>query len=128
MVRVFAIDDNAEFLKALEYMLKLEPSLAVLDGSSWDHGLGQAAELQPDLVLMDVVSPFWRGVEAIRRVKALPHGPRVIVLSLYDQIEYRRAVITAGADGFLSKFRVSTQLTSMIRQLFFHSGEIMRPE
>ena len=118
-VRVFTIDDNEEFLRAIEFLLKLDPRLCVLNGARWDqNGLGRAARLQADLVLMDVAAPIRRGVDAIRQVKALPHAPHVIVLTLNDQADYRRASISAGADGFISKSQVGRQLPPMIRSLF----------
>ncbi len=116
---VLPIDDSDDFLKALKYLFELDPRFELAAGTHCgNEGYCEAARQQSDVVLMDLVLPISAGTAAIRAVKALPHSPRVIVLTLHDQDEYRRAALAAGADGFIAKADSGSMLTDLIRSFF----------
>ena len=60
-------------------------------------------ELRPDVVVMDIRMPRMDGVEATRRIVALPQAPKVLALTTFDLDEYVYGSILAGASGFLLK-------------------------
>ena len=62
-------------------------------------------ELKPDVVLMDIRMPELDGLEATRRMLALPNAPRVIVLTTFDMNEYVYEAMKSGASGFLLRTR-----------------------
>jgi DNA-binding NarL/FixJ family response regulator len=72
---------------------------------------------RPDLVLMNLVLPDVSGLEVTRRLAAAPWAPRIVLMSLDDEPEYRRAVRAAGADGLVLKQDVGTELLPLIRSL-----------
>ena len=72
---------------------------------------------RPDLLLMNLVLPDMSGLEVTRRLAAVPWTPRIVVMSLHDEPEYRRAVQAAGADGFVLKQDLGTKLLPLIRSL-----------
>jgi DNA-binding NarL/FixJ family response regulator len=80
-------------------------------------GVSAAAQLRPDVVLMDVRMPRMDGVEATRRVVAAagPDGPRVLVLTTFDLDEYVVEALRAGASGFLLKDVPAEDLVEAIR-------------
>jgi DNA-binding NarL/FixJ family response regulator len=85
-------------------------------------GIVKSSRLQPDLVLMDMVMPGMNGIEATRRIKALKQPPRVVILSLHDNSEYRTAASAMGSDGYISKAEFTERLVPFLRTLFPAGG------
>ena len=120
-VRVLLVDDSLLFTQTVEEHLRLvrNPSFEVVGRARNGHeAVRSVAELKPDLVLLDLVMPGTNGLEATRRIKALPGAPRVVVLTFYDLPSYRQAAQDAQADGFVSKAEFVGKLIPFIRDLF----------
>ena len=102
-VRVLVVDDQALVRGGFSMILSAEADLAVV-GEAVDgvEATRLAAELQPDVVLMDVRMPRMDGIEATRRITAAGRA-RVLVLTTFDLDEYVWEAIVAGASGFLLK-------------------------
>ena len=117
-IRVLLVDDSPEFLKLATQFLatvqEIDPVGVALTGQD---ALVLAVGLQPDLILMDLVMPEMNGLDATRQIKAMPDPPIVIVLTGHDTSEYRSAAATAGADGFVYKPELFTELPSLVRRL-----------
>ncbi|MET7732029.1 response regulator transcription factor [Streptomyces sp. NPDC005402] len=75
----------------------------------------KAAELRPDVILMDVRMPGMDGIEATRRIVAAGGRSRVLVLTTFDLDEYVHAALRAGASGFLLKDARPEELLAGIR-------------
>ncbi|GGN32199.1 response regulator [Streptomyces fuscichromogenes] len=75
----------------------------------------KAAELRPDVVLMDVRMPGMDGIEATRQIVAAGERSRVLVLTTFDLDEYVHAALRAGASGFLLKDAHAEELLAGIR-------------
>jgi DNA-binding NarL/FixJ family response regulator len=116
--RILLVDDSAEFLVSLERFLATIPGLKVVGKAvSGQEALQYVPGLQPNLVLMDLVMPGMNGLEATRKVKALPNAPHVIIMSLHDLANYRMAAESVGADGFISKSEFGERLLPLIHKL-----------
>jgi DNA-binding NarL/FixJ family response regulator len=77
-----------------------------------------AAEREhPDIILMDVLMPEMGGIEAVGLIKKKYPEIKIIMLSTYDEDEYIRAAIMAGASGYLLKAISPTELITVIRAL-----------
>jgi two-component system response regulator NreC len=99
--------------------LKTDPRIEIVGRAYSGRGaLEQVPVLKPDLVLMDLTMPEMNGLEATRALKAQPDGPRVIILTLHDNPEYRAAAEAVRADGFVTKTELDLQLLPMINRLF----------
>jgi DNA-binding NarL/FixJ family response regulator len=100
---VLVVDDQALVRGGFAMILEAEPDLAVV-GEAVDgvEATRLAAELAPDVVLMDVRMPRMDGIEATRRITAAGRA-RVLVLTTFDLDEYVYDAIRAGASGFLLK-------------------------
>ena len=85
-----------------------------------------AEELKPDVVLMDIRMPELDGLEATRRVLALPHAPRVLVLTTFDMNEYVYEAMKSGASGFLLKDTRPEALIEAVRTVA-HGDALLAP-
>ena len=124
-VRTFLVDDSPEFLDAAARFLATDPQIEIVGHAlSGRNAIEAVARLRPDLVLMDVAMPEMNGFAATRHIKGQPNPPRIIVLTLYDNDEYRVQAQAAGADGFVAKSEFGTQLLPLIHRLVESGGPI----
>ena len=123
-VRVLLADDQELVRDGFATILDLQDDLEVV-GSVGDGvaAVSAARSLTPDVVLMDVRMPVMDGIEATRRVLALPSAPKVLVLTTFDLDEYVYAALLAGASGFLLKDTPRAGLIAAVRAVA--SGDVL---
>lgn len=113
------VDDNSDFLAAAQLYLSTYPGVEVkATANSGEEALNLSKQLSVDLVIMDLSMPGMGGLEATRRIKAIPRAPKVIVATLENAGPYEEAARIAGADGFVSKAEFSAQMIPLITALF----------
>ena len=118
-LRILLVDDSAEFLESAARFLTMRKDLNLVGSANSGHdAIAQALELKPDLVLIDLAMPGMNGLEATRLLKARAEAPRVVIMTLHDNAEYREAAREAAADGFIAKSAIGSQLFPMIASLF----------
>jgi two-component system nitrate/nitrite response regulator NarL len=114
-IRVLIADDHRLFVEALEATLAGDDRLAIV-GHAPDGGeaVRLAAELRPDVVLMDISMPGMDGIEAAQAIHEANPGARVLMLtgsnSRTDVDRARRA----GAAGYVTKDRIAAELIDAI--------------
>jgi DNA-binding NarL/FixJ family response regulator len=115
-IRVVLVDDQPLLRTGFRMILHATDDVLVV-GEAADGGAAvtQVAELEPDVVLMDIRMPGMDGVEATRRIVASGSTSRVLILTTFDLDEYAFAGLRAGASGFLLKDVPPAELTSAIR-------------
>jgi DNA-binding NarL/FixJ family response regulator len=103
-IRVLIVDDHPVVREGLHLMLETSPDFEVAgDAADGHEALRAAAELHPDVVLMDLRLPGMNGAEATRRIAAIDPRPAVVVLTTYDEDALVLEAVFAGAIGFLRK-------------------------
>lgn len=114
VIRVLVADDHPVVRSGLIGMLALEPDLEVV-GEAGDgaQAVALAAELRPDLVLMDLRMPVLDGAEATARLA--PQGVPVLILTTYETDTDILRAVEAGATGYLLKDTPREQLVAGVR-------------
>ncbi|OXM50781.1 DNA-binding response regulator [Amycolatopsis thailandensis] len=114
-IRVVIADDQALVRTGLRMILDNADDIDVV-GEAGDgaEAIGLVADLDPDVVLMDIRMPEMDGVEATAAIAAA-HRARVLVLTTFDLDEYVYAALQAGASGFLLKDALAPDLLSGVR-------------
>ncbi|WP_067829027.1 response regulator [Actinomadura kijaniata] len=114
---VVIADDHPVVRAGLRALLAGEPGIAVLaEAGTGEDAVRQAGLVRPDLVLMDLrLGEGIDGVEATRRILALPDPPRVLVLTTYDSDADIARAIDVGASGYLLKAGPPEELFQGVR-------------
>ncbi|MGQ0838340.1 response regulator [Actinokineospora sp.] len=114
-VRLLLVDDHPVVRAGLRDMLSMEPGIDVVgECADGEDAVRMAAELRPDLVLMDLRMPGTDGVAATARITAAGTA-KVLVLTTYDSDSDILRAIEAGATGYLLKDTPLRQLTEAVR-------------
>lgn len=119
-ISVLLVDDNAAFLNILTRFLQEHCQNEVVVGGTAGGGeeaLDKAQALRPQVILLDLAMPDLPGLEAIPRLRRLLPDVGIIALTLHDTNGYLEAALAAGADAFVSKFTLDTDLLPAIRQV-----------
>ena len=104
VVRVLLVDDQAPFLRAMTSVVEETAGFEVVgEAFSGEESILAAAELMPDLVLMDVNLPGMDGLEATRRMLARQSPPAVLLLSTHDEDAGAHFVAECGAVAYVTK-------------------------
>ena len=114
------VDDNPTFLRILKSYLDenyLEEVLVVGTASDGNEALAKATELRPDVILLDLAMPGLTGLNAIPHLRRLMPEVGIIVLTVLSTNGYREAAISAGADDFVPKANLNTDLLPAIRRV-----------
>ncbi|MEV3860065.1 response regulator transcription factor [Streptomyces sp. NPDC050095] len=102
--RVVVVDDQTVVREGIVMLLGLLPGLEVVgSGGDGEEALALVAQLDPDVVLMDLRMPRCDGVEATRRIRAEYPGTQVVILTTYADDESLFPALKAGARGYLTK-------------------------
>jgi NarL family two-component system response regulator LiaR len=123
-IRVLIVDDHQVVREGLRNFLELQDDMEVAgEAGDGEEGVALAAELRPDVVLMDLVMPKLGGVEAMRLLRQRVPGTRVIVLTSFIDEEHLLPAMRAGAAGYLLKNVQPQELARAIRAAY--AGEAL---
>ncbi|MFB7862133.1 MULTISPECIES: response regulator [unclassified Streptomyces] len=101
---------------ALRVILDAEPDLEVVgEAATGAEAVSVVRELRPDVVLMDVRMPEIDGIQATRRILSGPEGPRIVVVTTFENDAYVYDALRVGAAGFLLKRAAPEELVSAVR-------------
>ncbi|MCX4815054.1 response regulator transcription factor [Streptomyces sp. NBC_01239] len=116
MTTVLIVDDQPLQRLGFRMLLEATPDTEVVgEAGHGGEAVRMAAELRPDVILMDVRMPGMDGIEATRRVVAAGDRSRVLILTTFDLDEYAHEALRAGASGFLLKDAHPEELLAGIR-------------
>lgn len=115
------VDDHAVVRQGLRSFLEVQPDMEVVgEAATGPEAVDEVSRLAPDVVLMDLVMPGGDGVNAIRTLREVAPGVRVLVLSSYLDDPAVFGAVQAGAAGYLVKDVQPEALANAIRQV--HQG------
>ncbi|MFI6707073.1 response regulator [Nonomuraea sp. NPDC050478] len=116
MIRVLIADDQGMVRTGFTVFLSSQPDIVVVgEAADGREAIERAAELAPDVVLMDVRMPVMDGLEATRRLCSPGSRSKVLILTTFDLDDYVYEALRAGASGFLLKDASAAQLAEAVR-------------
>lgn len=116
MIKVLLVDDHRILREGLKSLLKNSLDIEVVgEASDGREAVAKAAQLRPDVVLMDLVMPVMNGIEASQRILADYPSTAVLILSSSQDRANVTAALKAGAKGYLGKECILAELEKGIR-------------
>src|SRR5450756_1285654 len=128
-IRVLLVDDHPLFRAGVRQRLcEQDPDLEVVgEAGNSREAQEMVALLSPDVVLMDIAMGDENDIEATRAIKRKAPAVAVIILSLYNAVQYIEAAVEAGAAGYLLKTVQGPELAAAVRSA--HEGDtVLSPE
>lgn len=121
-IKLLVIDDDAAVTDLLTLLLKSQ-GFEVFATNNSAEGLGMIREVQPDLVILDLMMPEMDGWEVCRSVRQFSQVP-IIILSALNDPSMIASVLDAGADDYLTKPTPSRVLVAHINRLTKRNGTL----
>jgi len=117
-VRVVLCDDHGVVRSGLRLILEAADGIAVVgQAATGTEAIAMAAEVRPDVMVMDVGLPDISGIDATAHVLHASPGTRVLILTVHDDVAYLRGSFDAGAAGYLLKEAADVELVAAVRQV-----------
>jgi DNA-binding NarL/FixJ family response regulator len=122
-IKVFLADDHAIIRDGLRALLEAKPGISVVgDASDGKQVLSQVNELQPDVVVMDILMPEINGIEATQKILETSPQVRVIILSMLGTADHVFRALRAGVRGFLLKESAGREVVDAVEAVY--SGDM----
>jgi DNA-binding NarL/FixJ family response regulator len=110
-IRILVADDFEVWRRQVLLLLQARPQWQVIaEASDGSEAVHKAADLKPDLILLDIGLPKLNGIEAARRIRQLSPGSKIIFLSQNNDRDILRAALSAGALGYVPKTDAGSEL------------------
>lgn len=115
-LRVLVVEDHPLFRKGVVSLLAAEPDLEPAGvACSGEEAVAMAAQLQPNVVLMDLQLPAMSGIEATRAIISASPATKILVLTLFEDEESVLLALRAGARGYVLKDAEEADLLGAVR-------------
>jgi len=121
-IKVLLADDHTILREGIRALLENEPDMEVIAEAEDGHqAVKLAAQMKPDVILMDVAMPRLNGLEATLQIKKVFCDAKILILTMHDNEEYIRKALASGAMGYILKDADASELLGAIRAV--HRGE-----
>lgn len=120
--RVLVVDDHQLIRAGVRSILAGTPKLFNVCGeaSNGQEGVEKAEELKPDVVILDISMAVMDGLEAARRIRGLLPAAKIVMLSMHSSKQMADKAIQLGADAFVQKASVASDLIGTLTGLVLH--------
>ncbi len=126
-IRVVLIDDHSKVHLAIAALLTMLDDIElVAQGSSGQEAVDLCTDFQPDIVLMDVIMPGMNGIDATRDILAQHPNIKIVALSGFQDEDSVKAMLAAGAVGYVLKTSSAQEIASAIRSAYAGSSILSR--
>lgn len=117
-ITVLLVDDHALVRRGFRRMLEDDETLSVVgEASDGAEGVKLAAQLKPDVIVMDCAMPAMNGLEATRKILAANAGSAILMLSMHSEDTLVKQALEAGARGYVLKDAMDLDLAGAIKNV-----------
>ena len=118
-IRVLLADDHTILRDGIRALLEEQDDIELIgEAEDGQAAVKMTAQLDPDIVIMDIAMPLLNGLEATRQIKRDSPQVNVLILTMHENEEYLRQVLAAGALGYVLKDSAARDLIGAIRSVY----------
>lgn len=115
-IRMLLVDDHAVVRSGLRMLLESESDVEIIgEAGTASEAIQRVAELEPDVVLMDIGLPDLSGIEAAREIKSRFPETAIVALTIHEDEEYFFKMLEVGASGYVPKRAAPEELLTAVR-------------
>jgi DNA-binding NarL/FixJ family response regulator len=127
-IKVVLADDHTIVRDGLKALLEANPEITVVgDAADGNQVVRQVQELQPDIVVMDIMMPEINGIEATKRIMEFSPQVKVIILSMVGTADHVFRALRAGVKGFLLKESAGREVVEAVESVYAGEMYFSRP-
>ncbi|MBA2396047.1 MAG: response regulator transcription factor [Ktedonobacteraceae bacterium] len=116
VIHVLIVDDHAVVRQGIRFLLEQQPDIVVVgEGNNGTQAIKLAADLLPDVILLDLLMPEMDGMTAVREIKRITPATQIIVLTSYYEDDQIFGVIKSGALSYLLKDTTPHELVAAVQ-------------
>jgi len=119
---ILIVEDHVQVRTLLkDWLSPIFSGCEFLEAATGEAAVTLASDRLPEMVLMDIKLPQMDGIEATRRIKAISPQSRVVMLTICEAFDYQAAASAAGADAYVPKRTMHSELVPVMNKLFSQS-------
>jgi len=117
-IRILLADDHTLIRRGLRLLIEQQPELSVVgEAEDGRQAVSQAAQLKPDVAVLDIGMPNLNGIEAAKQISESDTKTSIVILSMYSDETYILRALKAGARGYLLKDSAEADLVRAIKSV-----------
>lgn len=117
-IKVILADDHRHVLNSIAALLEQLPNIKVVaKAENGEKALALAQSIQPDVVILDIDMPKLNGLQVSARLRSLEPEVKILILTIYDEASIVRAAFNQGANGYVLKNRVASDLVNALKKI-----------
>jgi DNA-binding NarL/FixJ family response regulator len=119
METIMIVDDHAGMRTSLGDLLRaVFPPFRIMEAANGEDAIAYARACPLNVIVMDIGLPGVNGIETTRAIKTIMPATRVVMLSIYEEENYREDARLAGASAYVRKRTMQTDLVPALQRLF----------
>ena len=115
-IRLMLVDDHSVLRQGMRRTFEEEGFYVIAEASDGNEAVRKAADLRPDVIVMDVTMPGMDGVKATRRIVAHNRDQRVVMLTMHIDQTVMDQALKAGAVGYVTKDCTTDEIIEIVKQ------------
>lgn len=120
---ILIVDDHSTMRETLHMWLQTEfPQCEIIEAASGEGAIAISQLKALDVILMDIDLVIMNGIEATRRIKASTPAVHIVILTIHEEEVYRADAMAAGADAFVAKRTMRTELIPLLASFLSNNG------
>lgn len=128
MIKIMIADDHSMIREGLKQLLELEGDMMVVaEASDGEECLKKLNTCSPQVLLLDINMPNVNGLQVLQELKNKKDKPKVLILTVHNEVDYLLKAVEIGVDGYLLKDSESSELKKAI-QIVANGESYIQPD